>query len=145
YALADHFTVCDGYFCSVIAGTDINRLYSMTGTLDPDAFDGGCQFLDTKIGSIQSPGADLGTGGRWVPYPQVLQGAGVTWRVYGTPDGHTGDNVLRYFPQFRPGGGDPTLAAAAFGSNAFPADFAADCQAGTLPQVSWIVAGLADT
>jgi len=145
YSLADHFTICDHFFCSMIAGTDINRLYSMTGTIDPDGWDGGCQFLNTKIGTVQNPGADLGTAGRWVPYPEVLTKAGISWKVYGTPDGQFGDNVLRYFPQYRPVGGDPTLAAAAFGSNAFPADFLLDCQSGQLPQVSWLMAGLADT
>ena len=60
YSLADHFTICDSFFCSMIAGTDINRLYSMTGTIDPDGWDGGCQFLNTKIGTVQNPGADLG-------------------------------------------------------------------------------------
>ena len=145
YALADHFTICDSYYCSMIAGTDINRLYSMTGTIDPDGWDGGCQFLDTMIGTIQNPGADLGAAGRWVPYPQVLTRAGISWKVYSTPDGQLGDNVLRYFPQFRPVGGDPTLAANAFSSNAFPADFLLDCQSGQLPQVSWLLANLPDT
>ncbi|HEV7679014.1 MAG TPA: alkaline phosphatase family protein [Candidatus Dormibacteraeota bacterium] len=145
YPLADNFTICDNYFCSVIGGTDVNRLYAMTGTIDPDGWDGGLQFLNTKLGTIQNPGADLGTGKRWVPYPEVLQKAGVSWKVYGSPDGQAGDNVLRYFPQYRPVGGDSTLFASAFASNAFPGDFLADCQAGTLPQVSWIVSGLADT
>ncbi|MBV8300424.1 MAG: twin-arginine translocation signal domain-containing protein [Candidatus Dormibacteraeota bacterium] len=145
WALADNFTICDNYYCSVIGGTDINRLYSMTGTIDPDCWDGGGQFLDTKTGTIQSPGADLGTAGRWRPYPELLTGAGITWKVYGTPDAHTGDNVLRYFPQYRPVGGNATLAADAFGSNAFPADFAADAAAGMLPQVSWVLGSLVDS
>jgi phospholipase C len=144
HQLADNFTVCDNYFSSVIGGTDANRLYSMTGTMDPDGWDGGCQFLDTKLGTITNPGADLGTAGRWVPYPQLLQQAGVSWRVYSTTDGHTGDNVLRYFPQYRPGG-DATLSSRAFGSNTFPGDFFADCQSGQLPQVSWLLSNLADS
>jgi phospholipase C len=144
YQLADNFTICDNYFCSVLAGTDVNRLYTMTGTLDPDGWDGGCQFLSTKVGPITNPGANLGANGRWLPYPQLLQQAGISWKVYGTADGQTGDNVLRYFPQFRPGG-DAALASNAFGSNAFPADFLADCQSGQLPQVSWLVSGLADS
>ena len=144
YPLADNFTICDNYFCSVIAGTDVNRLYSMTGTLDPDGWDGGLQFLDTNLGTIENPGADLGIKKLWKPYPQVLQDAGVSWKVYGTADGQAGDNPLRYFPQFRPGG-DANLALNAFSSNAFPADFLADCQAGTLPQVSWLLSGLTDT
>ena len=145
YSLADHFTICDHFFCSMIAGTDINRLYAMTGTIDPDGWDGGCEFLNTKIGTVQNPGADLGAAGRWTPYPEILTKAGISWKVYGTPDGQLGDNVLRYFPQYRPVGGDPTLATSAFGSNAFPADFLLDCQSGRLPQVSWLMAGLADT
>src|SRR5205085_297805 len=36
HALADAFTLYDGYFCSVIGPTDPNRLYSLSGTLDPD-------------------------------------------------------------------------------------------------------------
>jgi phospholipase C len=145
YALADHFTIGDAYHCSMIAGTDINRLYEMTGTIDPDGWDGGCQFLNTKIGTIQNPGADLGAAGRWIPYPQILTKAGISWKCYSTADGQLGDNVLRYFPQFRPVGGDSTLSAAAFSSNAFPADFAADCASGQLPQVSWLLANLPDT
>jgi len=35
YALADAFTICDHYHCSVIGPTDPNRLYSMAGSLDP--------------------------------------------------------------------------------------------------------------
>ena len=145
WALADNFTLCDNYFCSVIGGTDINRLYSMTGTADPDCWDGGGQFFDTKTGTIQSPGADLGTGHKWKPYPELLTAAGVSWKVYGTPDAHLGDNVLRYFPQYRPVGGNSTLATNAFGSNTFPVDFAADALAGQLPQVAWVVGSLVDT
>ena len=145
YTLADHFTICDNFHCSVIGGTDQNRLYSMTGTIDPDGWDGGCTFFDTKLGTIQSPGADLGGRGRWLPYPEVLTRAGVSWKVYGTADGQAGDNVLRYFPQFRPGGGNSALITPAFASNAFPGDFAADCQAGDLPSVSWLLASIVDT
>src|SRR5207249_2023265 len=36
YALADAFTICDRFHCSVIGPTDPNRLYSMSGTLEPD-------------------------------------------------------------------------------------------------------------
>ncbi|MGI8610141.1 MAG: alkaline phosphatase family protein [Candidatus Dormibacteria bacterium] len=144
YALADNFTICDNYFSSVIGGTDINRLYTMTATCDPDAYDGGCQFLNTKVGTIENPGANLGAAGRWKPYPQHLTEAGISWKCYGTADGQLGDNPLRYFPQFRPSGGKTSLSVPAFGSQAL-VDFAADCQAGTLPSVSWIFTGLVDT
>ena len=41
YALADAFTVCDGYHCSVLGPTDPNRLMLMTGTIDPEGVAGG--------------------------------------------------------------------------------------------------------
>ena len=36
FALAEAFTVCDGYHCSVMGPTWPNRMYWMTGTIDPD-------------------------------------------------------------------------------------------------------------
>src|SRR5450755_509279 len=36
YALADGFTICDNYFCSVMGPTDPNRLYTMAASIDPD-------------------------------------------------------------------------------------------------------------
>src|SRR6266567_4473497 len=38
YAVADAFTICDNYFCSVIGPTDPNRLYTVAASLDPDGF-----------------------------------------------------------------------------------------------------------
>ena len=35
YALADAFTICDQYFCSVQGPTNPNRLYQWTGMIDP--------------------------------------------------------------------------------------------------------------
>ena len=35
YALADAFTICDGYFCSMNGPTDPNRLYLWSGTAGP--------------------------------------------------------------------------------------------------------------
>jgi len=41
YALADAFTVCDGYHCSVLGPTDPNRLMLMSGSIDPEGVAGG--------------------------------------------------------------------------------------------------------
>ena len=41
YALADAFTICDRYHCSVIGPTDPNQLYLFSGTLDPHGTHGG--------------------------------------------------------------------------------------------------------
>ena len=41
WALADAFTICDGYHCSVLGPTWPNRLYLMTGQIDPAGVAGG--------------------------------------------------------------------------------------------------------
>ncbi len=41
YDLAQNFTICDNYFCSVLGPTHPNRLMQMSGTLDPAGTQGG--------------------------------------------------------------------------------------------------------
>jgi phospholipase C len=41
YPLADAFTICDGYHCSVIGPTDPNRLYSISASLGASGAQGG--------------------------------------------------------------------------------------------------------
>jgi len=53
YAVADAFTICDNYFCSVIGPTDPNRLYTMAASLDPDGKNGG-PLLQTLIANRAS-------------------------------------------------------------------------------------------
>jgi phospholipase C len=129
YALADAFTVCDGYFCSVIGPTDPNRLMSMSGTLDPDGKAGG-PLLQTN--TLPSERSNIFS---WTTMPEQLTRKGISWKVYtGTPIGFF-DNVLTYFKQYAKGtalynrGIAPT----------YPADFLSDLNAGRLPQVSWLV------
>jgi phospholipase C len=38
YALADAFTVCDAYHCSVLGPTDSNRVMAWSGSIDPAPF-----------------------------------------------------------------------------------------------------------
>ena len=40
FALAESFTICDAYHCSVFGPTWPNRMYWMTGMIDPDATGG---------------------------------------------------------------------------------------------------------
>src|SRR5947209_3882968 len=136
HALADAFTLCDGYYCSLIGPTDPNRLYSMTATVDPAGRNGG-PLLHTLTTNRQSLYGKF----TWPTYPEQLQTAGISWKVYATPDGNYGDNVLPYFKAYQT---DPALAANALGPS-FPAQFQADCAAGTLPQVSWVLASLLDS
>jgi hypothetical protein len=41
YALADAFTLCDGYHCSILGPTHPNRLMANSGTIDPAGKQGG--------------------------------------------------------------------------------------------------------
>jgi phospholipase C len=41
FALADAFTVCDGYHCSVLGPTDPNRLMAMSASIDAAGTHGG--------------------------------------------------------------------------------------------------------
>lgn len=40
YLLADTFTICDGYHCSLLTGTLPNRLYWLSANIDPAGTDG---------------------------------------------------------------------------------------------------------
>jgi phospholipase C len=135
HALAENFTICDSYFCSVLGPTDPNRLYSMSATIDLNATEG--PSLKTQVTERAKWFGKF----TWRTYPEQLQAAGISWKVYSTPDGDFGDDVLHYFKAYEE---DPELKANAF-TPQFPADFKADCEAGTLPQVSWVLASLTDS
>jgi phospholipase C len=142
YALADAFTLCDNYFCSVIGPTDPNRLYTMAASIDPDGKNGG-PVIQTLVAARASMIGKL----TYTTMPEQLQTRGISWKVYNSPDqnilnGLLSDNVLPYFKNFQ----DPSsvLYKNAFVPQ-FPTDFAADALAGNLPQVSWIIPSLIDS
>ena len=81
YALADAFTVCDGYFCSVLGPTDPNRLMAMSGTIDPEGRPVARSWRPSSTGI-----AEYGTLS-WETMPERLQAAGVSWKVYNDPLG----------------------------------------------------------
>ncbi len=136
YAVADAFTLCDNYCCSVIGPTDPNRLYTMAASIDPDGKNGG-PLLQTLVSNRSTMFGKL----TYTTMPEQLQARGISWKVYSTPDSSAfgsleTDNVLPYFKNFQ----DTTtpLYKNAFNS-VFPTDFAADALSGNLPQVSWII------
>jgi phospholipase C len=158
YALADAFTICDGYHQAILGPTSPNRMYFWTGTsggwiTNPDDY-----VADFPAGAITT-------------YPELLQRAGLSWQVYtnrevgdgGGVDGWVGDygdNPLWFYQQYedsenastpagqelaKRGAVQPWLpnAGVPLGPNHVNhvlAQFIADATAGTLPQVSWIVA-----
>ena len=153
YALADAFTVCDAYHCSLLTCTDPNRYYMWTGYCGNDGKGGGPVIDNAEAGYD------------WSTYPERLEAAGVSWKIYqdqgtgldaagywGWTDdayiGNYGDNSLLYFDNYRnaePGSALYQKArtgtdAEAGGTLDFFDGLKADVQGGNLPQVSWIVA-----
>src|ERR1700729_4449326 len=69
YAVADAFTICDGYHQAILGPTSPNRMYFWTGTsggwiTNPDDY-----VADFPAGATTT-------------YPELLQRAGLTWQVY---------------------------------------------------------------
>ncbi|MBF9067243.1 alkaline phosphatase family protein [Streptacidiphilus fuscans] len=126
FALAESFTVCDNYFCSVLGPTWPNRLYWMTGSIDPSGQYGG------PITSNIAP-----TPYRWKTYAEQLQAAGISWKVYQESDNY-GTNMLSEFQTFQDAQpGDPLHDR---GMVAQPAGtFEDDARNDRLPAVSWIL------
>jgi phospholipase C len=136
YALADAFTVCDHYHCSVLGPTTPNRLYLMSATLDHEGTHGG-----PETNNLKYPNANFS----WTTYPERLQAAGVDWGVYREADDYE-DNVLDYFVQYQ----DTHTEIYRRGRSVIPpgqtaAKIRADVQSGNLPQVSWIIQNKANS
>ena len=133
YDLADAFTVCDGYYCSVLGPTDPNRLYWISATLDPDGTGGGPL--------VETPTLIPKNVYTWRTMPENLEAAGISWKVYQNRDvGPVSsvilDGMLGSFKQFN----TPGTSLYARGIDpVFPFNFEADVRAGTLPAVSWVV------
>jgi phospholipase C len=136
HALADAFTICDRYHCSVIGPTDPNRLMSMTASIDPAGANGG-PLLETLV-STRSQLAGKFT---WPTMPERLSAHKVSWKVYTSPAGGSFDNVLPYFKAYAPG----TKLAALGTEPTYPDDFLSDLKKNRLPQVSWLLTGVLET
>ena len=139
YALADAFTLCDAYHCSIMGPTHPNRLMALSGTIDPDGKHGGPVLITNE-----TPEAKFSVD--WTTVPELLEDKGVSWKTY-TPPGElyridssnvflVSDAILPYFSQY-------SNPSSALYQNAFiptfPDDFTHDVSTGTLPSVSWII------
>jgi phospholipase C len=137
YALADAFTVCDGYFSSVMGPTDPNRVMAIAGTIDPDGKAGG-PVVETFFDRIPHYGTLS-----FPTMPERLQAAGISWKVYNHPLAELALSPLPYFKAFT----DPfSVTGFELTSRALDPsldDFTDDVAAGRLPAVSWLIPPLA--
>lgn len=172
FALAEAFTLCDAYHCSVHGQTNPNRLFIWAGGNDPRG-EGGGPVVENSSGVALNNGAVLtpeikaeaqrhgidaarpaaqlaryGMGPRYTytTYPERLQAAGVSWRVYQDPTnnfwGLTNPAVaFQAYNDARPGTPlhDKAMARATI------EDLKADALAGRLPQVIWIASPQRDS
>jgi phospholipase C len=163
YAVADAFTICDGYHQAIMAPTSPNRMYFWTGTSSGWTSNPNDYEVDF--------GPDAGTP-EVTTYPELLQAAGIDWQVYTNdqvgdsgsfPDyflGDYGDNPLWFYQKYNSSnsrnGGTSQLAVRGAvtpwqtdaGAPALSKTHAAyvlssfikAVSSNALPQVSWIVA-----
>ena len=99
FALANAFTLCDAYHCSMHTGTDANRSFHLTGTNGPTA--AGAAFVNNEWDWIDGLPATVNTGYSWKTYAERLEEAGVRWISYQNMPDEWGDNMLGAFQQFR--------------------------------------------
>jgi len=126
FALAEAFTICDNYYCSVMGPTWPNRLYWMTGTINPQGSNGGPVIANVAPKPYT-----------WTTYAERLERAGVSWKVYQQIDNY-GCNVLELFQQFRNAKpGQPLYDKGMIRGGAFA--FEEDARDDRLPTVSWII------
>ncbi|WP_459715474.1 phosphocholine-specific phospholipase C [Paraburkholderia sp. 2C] len=142
YALADAFTVCDAYYCSMPGPTHPNRAYLMTGMVDPTGTQGG-PLLDNNdfVDGDKPPKYQLLS---WTTYPERLEQAGISWQIYqqGTDgsdplNGNYGTNILQNFTNFINAPPGSSLYQRAQTVRTID-DLKADVLADKLPQVSWL-------
>jgi phospholipase C len=126
FELAEKFTICDEYFCSMFGPTWPNRLYWMTGMVDPEGRYGG-PIIQNKI-----PDEGL----RWKTYAERLEEAGISWKVYQQSDNYN-TNAFEFFKVFRQASSSSALYTKAMvrGSEG---QFEYDAMHDKLPAVSWI-------
>ncbi|MEZ5939216.1 MAG: phospholipase C, phosphocholine-specific [Hyphomonadaceae bacterium] len=145
WALADAFTLCEAYHCSFQGGTNTNRLFLWTGTNDGAGGHGGPSISnshDTLKEAVQAPYT-------WTTYPERLEAAGVSWKVYEDMADNFGDNPLVGFKTFQDSvagapGCNPALAAKGLSTQHLDV-LRADVMGARLPSVSWVISPAKDS
>ncbi|MGA2565155.1 MAG: phospholipase C, phosphocholine-specific [Steroidobacteraceae bacterium] len=154
FALAEAFTLCDAYHCSVTSGTDPNRIVFFSGSNFNPALRGNdidCTDSDAEpnnlrcsvSGMMPSPGYTYrGSAFHWPTLPVLLQQVGISWRIYQDPNDNYGGLMHGglAFEGFR-------NATASSGSPLYEngmqlrtiEQLRKDVTSGALPAISWVL------
>jgi phospholipase C len=152
FALAESFTICDHYHCSVTAGTDPNRIVFWSGASnDPELRAKGINATDEHsepdnwrcwvTGALPSPGYKyVGNSLKWPTIPDVLEKAGVSWRIYQDPNNNWtgamhGGLAFESFRTCKPGDGLYDKGMSPWSLE----QLKQHVMEGTLPAVSWVL------
>ncbi|MDZ3833115.1 MAG: phospholipase C, phosphocholine-specific [Sphingopyxis sp.] len=152
FALAEAFTICDAYHCSITTGTDPNRIVFWSGSnFDPAVAATGTDCRDDRSepnnlrcwikGALPEPGYTYaGNALEWATIPEVLEEAGIDWRIYQDPNDNWtgamhGGLAFKGFRDAKPG--SPIYERGM--SHHSLEKLAEDARNGTLPAVSWVL------
>jgi phospholipase C len=154
FALAEAFTICDAYHCSVTSGTDPNRIVLFSGSnFDPTFGRSGINCTDENAepnnwrcgvaGTLPHPGYFYyGTPFTWPTLPELLDAAGIGWRIYQNPNNNWSGLMHGglAFESFRRANAYSGSVLYEKGMRLWTLeDLASDVQNGTLPSVSWVL------
>lgn len=152
FALAEAFTICDAYHASLTTGTDPNRIVYWSGAnADPERSRRGEACTDAHsepnnlrswvTGALPEPGYTYqGSAFTWSTIPEVLEQAGISWRVYQDPNDNWtgamhGGLAFEAFRNCKPGSPLYEKAMRHWSLETL----ADDVKNARLPQVSWVL------
>jgi phospholipase C len=152
YALAEAFTISDAYHCSVATGTDPNRIMFWSGSnFDPEKRSAGINCTDQDSepvnlrcwikGKMPDPGYTYqGNAFKWPTIPDVLEKAGIGWRIYQDPNDNWtgamhGGLAFESFRNAKPGSPNYEKGMRHWSLQ----DLENDVKNKRLPQVSWVL------
>lgn len=158
YALGEAFTISDAYHCSVATGTDPNRIVFWSGAnFNPEKRAAGinCTDVDSEPSNVRcwitgkepDPGYTYRLNGfKWPTIPDVLQDAGISWRIYQDPNNNWtgamhGCLAFDSFRKAKPGSPIYENGMRHFSIK----DLQSDVENNQLPQVSWILPSKSDS
>lgn len=156
FALAEAFTICDAYHCSITTGTDPNRITFFSGSnFNPELAAQGinctdrdsepdnlrCWIANPEVDKWPVPGYTYkDTAFRWPTLPDLLEAAGISWKIYQDPNDNWtgamhGGLAFESFRSAQPG--SPLYEK---GMSLWTLDdLADDVKNGTLPAVCWVL------
>lgn len=152
FALAEAFTICDAYHCSITTGTDPNRIVFWSGSNhDPKLRNQGINGTDADsepnnlrcwvTGTLPEPGYNYkGSAFEWDTIPDVLEKAGISWRIYQDPNDNWtgamhGGLAFKSFREAKKGDSLYEKGMSHWSLEQLKQDVLND----TLPQVTWIL------